>query len=395
MIVIPWGVFAAVLIGHFGLSIAAYNRINALGIPRNIAKTADLVLLGWLMLVPPLSWYWNREPLADWVTSNQFLSPSPLPLPLVIYGGICLATWIVLGIPWLIRRPLFGYQCVEAGRQTEVVHVEELAGRRLALTAHCRLESRIPGNQIFELAIEAIELPVAGLPAALDGYRIAHLADIHLPGHIHPEFSRYAVERASRWHPDLMALTGDIIDKASCIEWLPEIFGSAYAEDGCYYVLGNHDTRVRDSRQTRHAMDRAGWTDLGSRVLQRKLRSVPTMLIGNEHPWFKRPELETDNSELRLLLSHSPDQIWWARKHGVTLMLAGHTHGGQGRLPLAGPILGPSLHGSRFASGDFYLPPTTMHVTRGLCGTHLIRINCRPELSLLTLRSIPGDVGDI
>jgi len=119
------------------------------------------------------------------------------------------------------------------------------------------------------------------------------------------------------------------------------------------------------------------------------------MLIGNEHPWFKRPELETDNSELRLLLSHSPDQIWWARKHGVTLMLAGHTHGGQGRLPLAGPILGPSLHGSRFASGDFYLPPTTMHVTRGLCGTHLIRINCRPELSLLTLRSIPGDVGDI
>lgn len=67
-------------------------------------------------------------------------------------------------------------------------------------------------------------------------------------------------------------------------------------------------------------------------------------------------------------------------------MLAGHTHGGQGRLPLAGPLLGPSFHGSRYASGDFYKDPTTMHVTRGISGVHLLRINCRPELSLLTLR---------
>jgi predicted MPP superfamily phosphohydrolase len=68
-------------------------------------------------------------------------------------------------------------------------------------------------------------------------------------------------------------------------------------------------------------------------------------------------------------------------------MLAGHTHGGQGRLPLLGPLISPSFHGSRYASGDFFKPPTTMHVTRGLSGTHLLRINCRPELSLLTLRA--------
>jgi hypothetical protein len=72
-------------------------------------------------------------------------------------------------------------------------------------------------------------------------------------------------------------------------------------------------------------------------------------------------------------------------------MLAGHTHGGQGRLPLVGPLLSPSLHGSRYASGDFFRPPTTMHVTRGLSGIHLMRINCRPELSLLTLRGLRSD----
>ena len=72
-------------------------------------------------------------------------------------------------------------------------------------------------------------------------------------------------------------------------------------------------------------------------------------------------------------------------------MLAGHTHGGQGRLPLIGPVLSPSFHGSRYASGDFYKSPTTMHVSRGLSGTHLIRINCRPQLSLLTLRAIDSE----
>jgi predicted MPP superfamily phosphohydrolase len=140
-------------------------------------------------------------------------------------------------------------------------------------------------------------------------------------------------------------------------------------------------------------MDRAGWTDLGSRGLSRELSGVPTLLIGNEYPWFQRPAIDKipGNEAFRLLLSHSPDQLSWARQHHVTLMLAGHTHGGQGRLPLAGPVLSPSFHGSRYASGDFFKPPTTMHVTRGLCGTHLMRINCRPELSLLTLRSLRGD----
>jgi predicted MPP superfamily phosphohydrolase len=185
-----------------------------------------------------------------------------------------------------------------------------------------------------------------------------------------------------------LAITGDIIDKQSCIDWLGDIFGSAEATDGCYYVLGNHDTRIVDSWQTRQAMDSAGWTDLGSRSLRTSLRGVETLMIGNEHPWYERPIIEDkEGDEFRFLLSHSPDQIGWARKHRVELMLAGHTHGGQGRLPLAGPLLSPSYHGSRFASGDFYKAPTTMHVSRGLCGTHLLRINCRPELSLLRLRS--------
>ncbi len=388
-----WAIVVAVLIGHFGLNIAVYNRINGFGIPRKVIKGLVKFFFLLTIILPTLTAYYHGELIADLAFGRG--SIDALPKPLLGYSMVCLASWIVLGIPWLLWRPIFGLEWIDLKRKVNVVDVQELVGRQLGLTAKCQLESRLPLNQIFDLAIEEIDLPVEGLPKAMNGYRIAHLSDIHLTGDVHPDFAQYAVEQATRWQPDMMALTGDIIDSQNCIDWLPQIFAPAEARDGCFYVLGNHDTRIVNSSQTRNAMDRAGWTDLGSRSLVQKLRSVPTLLIGNEHPWFQRPKISSSHEEaFRLLLSHSPDQIGWARANQVNLMLAGHCHGGQGRLPVVGPILGPSFHGSRYASGDFFKRPTTMHVSRGLSGTHLIRINCRPELSLITLRSRPTDVGD-
>jgi len=68
-------------------------------------------------------------------------------------------------------------------------------------------------------------------------------------------------------------------------------------------------------------------------------------------------------------------------------MLAGHTHGGQIRLPVVGPIVSPSYYGVHYASGVFYVRPTLLHVSRGLSGEEALRINCRPEVSKLVLRS--------
>ena len=94
---------------------------------------------------------------------------------------------------------------------------------------------------------------------------------------------------------------------------------------------------------------------------------------------------------MRILLSHTPDQIEWAQNADVDLMLAGHTHGGQIRLPIVGVSFCPSRFGSRYASGTFYREPTVMHVSRGLAGTRPIRINCPPELTKLVLRpGLPG-----
>jgi predicted MPP superfamily phosphohydrolase len=139
-----------------------------------------------------------------------------------------------------------------------------------------------------------------------------------------------------------------------------------------------------------------------------------TLLVaGNELPWFKPypvvpprgitghrnqqdcaahvgtqgAALDGGAPTLRVLLSHSPDQIEWAAAHDFDLLLCGHTHGGQICLPLVGPTVCPSRYGTRFASGVFYQPPTVMHVSRGLSGKLPLRINCRPELTRLILCS--------
>jgi predicted MPP superfamily phosphohydrolase len=71
------------------------------------------------------------------------------------------------------------------------------------------------------------------------------------------------------------------------------------------------------------------------------------------------------------------------------LLLAGHTHGGQIRFPLIGPILAPSRVGVKYDSGVFYAPPTIMHVTRGVSGELPVRLNCPPEMAHLALHAVP------
>jgi uncharacterized protein len=381
--------------GHYALHLTIYNRLNSLGIPRVTIKRIVKVLFVFTIALPIIFFLTNYQAINDIALGRaRFFGETTASIAWgwTVYGIAALAATVWFGIPWLVYRPIIGIHWVKTSRQTEVVDVARIVKNHLPLTTRCHYLSKLPLNQHFELAIERIELPVPGLPDALDGYKIAHFSDVHFTGHIHPDYTAYVVQRASAWRPDLMALTGDIIDHEPCIDWLAGVFAGSEAADGCYYVLGNHDTRVKNPNDTRHAMSAAGWTDLGSRTLDLKLAGVPSRLMGNEYPWFALPDIPedtsvpADTSKFRLLLSHAPDQIQWARRNNVTLMLAGHTHGGQGRLPIVGPILSPSRYGSRFASGDFYLPPTTMHVTRGLSGTHLMRINCRPELSLLTLR---------
>ena len=97
------------------------------------------------------------------------------------------------------------------------------------------------------------------------------------------------------------------------------------------------------------------------------------------------PPRDAAGLPLRFLLAHGPDQFAWAQQNDFDLVLVGHNHGGQVRLPLLGAILAPSLSGTRYAGGVFRRGNTVMHVSRGT-GSHTpLRWNCPPEVALLTL----------
>ena len=383
-----WLIVTTVVLGHFAIHLAIYNRLNATGLRRKTIKRIEKLFIASCVAIPiaaTLAFEGGLdllEPAVDSLASLHVL--------VRLYGLICILSLIVFGIPWLLWRPLFRVEWLTVTSKSRIVHVDAIA-EDLAISRKAKWQSKIPFNQIFQLAIEEIELPVRGLPAALDGLRIAHLSDLHFTGDISPAFARFVVAAANHWQPDVCVITGDIVDKQPCIAWLQPIFKDAIAPDGKFFILGNHDKRVADPGEIRREMQACGWSDMGSRSERRVIRGCGVEIIGNESPWFPAPDIDvirvSETTPFRVLLSHSPDQIWWARQRGVSLMLAGHTHGGQGRLPLVGPLLSPSWNGSRFASGDFFKAPTTLHVSRGLGGVHLLRLNCRPELSLLTLRT--------
>jgi predicted MPP superfamily phosphohydrolase len=228
---------------------------------------------------------------------------------------------------------------------------------------------------------------VTNLPEKLSGLKIAHLSDLHMTGQLGKEFYDCVVDLTNDWEPDVVVITGDILEKDRCLPWVLPTLGRLKAPEGKFFVLGNHEMRLRDVAPLRKLLAEANFRDLGSRAERVTIRGTECILAGSELPWFgKEPPLEPrSGAALRILLSHSPDQLAWARSHGFDVMLAGHTHGGQIRLPLVGALISPSWHGFRYAGGIYHEPPTLLHVSRGLAGIHPIRWNCPPELALLTL----------
>jgi predicted MPP superfamily phosphohydrolase len=118
------------------------------------------------------------------------------------------------------------------------------------------------------------------------------------------------------------------------------------------------------------------------------VRGQPLVVVGHEGPWFRPgPDLSAcPPGVFRLCLSHTPDNINWARQNDIALMLAGHNHGGQVRFPVLGSVFVPSAYSRRYDCGVFHEPPTLLHVSRGLGGQQPLRYNCRPEVTLVVLR---------
>lgn len=378
------------LLGHAFLWIGLVNRLHALGWHRKTIKKITLVFFACSLMIP-LSiggWFLARP-------QRPFLSihgDAGLDIPAVfihVYLAACLAALAVTMLRWtVIRFP----RTPRIVRSHDVHHVKiESACKEPHRRGRLHFLTRLPLNEIHHLDVNRWTLAVPQLPPSLDGLSILHLSDLHFTGRIGIDYFREVVRMANELRPDLIGITGDITDRADCIDWIPETLGRLAAPHGVYFILGNHDLIV-GADQVRSALTQCGLIDLGNRSRRVPINGISVTLSGNERPWIhgRHHDAEGDappsTSEFHIALSHTPDQLAWARRKKVDLLLAGHTHGGQIRIPPLGAIFSPTARGVRYISGIYDAPPTVMHVSRGVSGDIPIRWNCRPEITCLQLR---------
>jgi predicted MPP superfamily phosphohydrolase len=381
MNVINAGILFLLFAGHCELMAAWVNRVHARPFRRATLRATRL-LHDVLLVAFPVVVVWRIG-----LSGPRLLLGgewSQLPLPWALYFAMC-----GLGVVSLVRATI-----KEATRQEP-----ELRSRRMIDVAKelgfaptgpgLRGQiARLPFNEVFQLELNEKEFCLPRLPAELDGLTIAHLSDTHFRGPIGLDYFRFAFERIAELQTDLICFTGDLLDEPELIEWLPATFGQLSAPLGCWFILGNHDSLL-DAEAMRLALRKLGWNDIGGQTVLLDPNDRRIALSGDETPWLGEPPdfTGTRDAKLRLLLSHAPDPLPRARENGVDLMLAGHNHGGQVRLPLIGPVYSPSRYGVRYASGTFHRPPTLLHVSRGLSAERPLRWNCPPEATKIVLRS--------
>ena len=384
-----WYLLAIVSIfGHWAISIWSVNRLHSTALPYRFMKAIDKIWYGFLFVVPlgTIAWIIFRptHPLLAWERISTFV---------VTYSAVCVPAAIYTLIVWW--RYLADLSTTQRLLSTDssICNVAGELGFQPTGSVVSSLLASIPTNQVFEIDVTTKTISLPRLPASLDGVTITHISDLHFTGRVTREFYERVVSLVNELDSDFVTITGDIIDKMKCFPWLEDVLGKIEGNRGVLFVLGNHDLRIKDEIAIREAMHRNGHLDLGGRWETVSINNQSILFCGNELPWFPRatnmaecPAEIAGNKPFRILLSHSPDQIPWAKQHDFDLMLAGHTHGGQIRFPGIGPVFAPSRYGVKYASGTFFETPTLMHVSRGLCGCRLLRFNCRPEMTQLILR---------
>lgn len=257
------------------------------------------------------------------------------------------------------------------------------------------------------LEMTQIEITIPGLDPRLDGYRIAHLSDVHYNVAAGKSFIQRVVQKTNALDPDLVALTGDFIThNAGNLDKCMAVLSDLRAPDGSFIVRGNHDYRA-----TLHDM-RNACRENGFRLLENEhvvirparhrigtspngtLAAPPAITIAGVGDMWEgecRPgiALEGANPDRpAVLLSHHGDVAeLLTDEHRVDLILSGHTHGGQVRLRGRNvPII--SGHASKYTCGLVTTPHTRVYISRGV-GTSALRFrwNCRPEIALINLHS--------
>jgi hypothetical protein len=246
---------------------------------------------------------------------------------------------------------------------------------------------------------------IAGLPDQFDGMTIAQLSDIHLDEYTEPFLLREAVDDINRLKPDMVLLTGDyvsyeVLSRKNTLEaaWTCAGMLAKIACPQKYAILGNHDLMVGGDAIA-EAIAKNGIPVLRNACLPIERNGARIWLAGLDDPVMGRPDpdraipasIRSLTREPVLLMCHAPDFIDTLARHpvsrSVALVLSGHTHGGQVRLPLVGALHLPP-GGRKYVEGWFPVGDMQLYVNRGIGSVGVpFRFDCRPEITRFRLRT--------
>ncbi|MEN6372090.1 MAG: metallophosphoesterase [Armatimonadota bacterium] len=233
-------------------------------------------------------------------------------------------------------------------------------------------------------------VPVQNLPQGLDGLRVVQMSDLHLGSTTPNDIISKAVDMANSARPDIVALTGDFVTyHESASVPLSKILSRLHPRIVTYAVLGNHDYDVGKKIVT-DALNKCGIQVLVNRSMQ-PVRGL--YIVGMDDPHGGKPDAVAafrgiDENKCYIMLAHTPEQVYRLKgRHG--LLLTGHTHGGQVRLPWMSGRMVPGYVNGRYIAGWYLDGDLRTYVNRGIGMTNApIRFRCRPEVTVFVLDAV-------
>jgi uncharacterized protein len=242
------------------------------------------------------------------------------------------------------------------------------------------------------LRVRTLDVPVAGLSPAFDGYRIAQLSDIHIGSLLSRRRAERWVDQTNALDVDLVALTGDYVTSGEAFHGdIAEVLGRLRARDRVVAVMGNHDY-FGDGEALVTALRAGGVTVLRNERLELERGGERLTLAGVDDTWTRRADVDRtlsgrDPASPAVVLAHDPALFPALAELGASVVLSGHTHWGQ----LGAPFLSARYNMARLAHryhADVYREGrATLYVHPGMGTTGPpIRLGVAPEVTVLRLR---------
>jgi len=246
------------------------------------------------------------------------------------------------------------------------------------------------------LEVQRFDFIHPNIPKEFEGFTILQFSDTHLGFHFSLEKFENILGTIRRENPDMVVFTGDLVDNLLSFISTTEtiaLLDSIHAPYGKYACFGNHDHGGWGTEKYRDMMRMGGFRLLQNEWVFIRKGNSQIIVAGIDDALLGKPDFpgtlgSLDGNDFTLLLSHAPDLADQARNFPVHLQLSGHTHGGQVKLPLIGPVILPRM-GKKYSEGFYTLSDNfSLYVNRGLGMTELpYRFLSRPEITLFTLRT--------